>query len=172
MNLARPWRKVFLFVLLSGGLVQNALACHAITSNEQTAKSEGDGRTFVIDIQLDRSGEVHSVHVLSGNGPLRSRAIRAAARRKYKPRPGFSPTATAVAVRFLRGQDWRPEVYEIVLGVSSCVYTSTPVQGPLKSWVDELLSAKPLVPFLLPAQPGPQAPTLGSSDEKTLPLAR
>lgn len=153
MNLARPWRKWFLFALLSGGLLQNALACHEASSSAETAPPEVDSRTFLIDLHLDKSGTVRAAQVWIGDGPLRGRAVKAAVTKKYRPRLEANPAVTTVEVKFPQHSDRRPRVREVGLGVSSCVTGPAPVSGA--PWVNELLSAHPLLPFLLSGRSEP-----------------
>ena len=150
MELGRPWRKMFLFLLLGGGLIPNALACHEVTSDAKTAKAETDSRTFLIDLHLDKSGSVRAAQVWIGDGALRSRAIKAASRRKYQPRPGFSPDLVSVVVKFPQGRNPEPNIREAMpAGVSSSV-TGGAILWPMIPWVNKLLSSQPTLPLLAP----------------------
>jgi len=150
MKPERLHRNLLLLAILSAGLIQYALACHEVSANSKSTAHEPDSRAFLIDLHLNKSGTVHAVQVLTGGGPLRSQAVKEAARRKYKPQPGYNTALITVEVKFPRGQDWRPEIHEAVLGVPSCVYGGAPIQWPLIPWVNKLLSRQPIVPFLLP----------------------
>jgi len=150
MNLGGPWRKLVLFVLVCGGLAKNAFACHEVSSSVETAHPEADSRTFLIDLHLDKSGSVRAVQVWMGNGPLRSRAIKAASKRKYHPRPGFNPDLIAVVVKFPQGRKLEPNIREAMpAGVSSCV-TGGAILWPMIPWVNKVLSSEPILPLLAP----------------------
>lgn len=151
MNLAGPWRKVLLFALLGGAPVQNALACHEASARTETPQPEADSRTFLIDLNLDKSGAVRAVQVWMGSGPLRSRAIKAASRRKYHPRPGLNPDLISVVVKFPQGRKPEPNIREAMpADVSSCV-TGGAILWPMIPWVNKLLSSQPILPTLAPA---------------------
>jgi hypothetical protein len=143
--------RFLLLVLISIGLALRALACDELSANAKAQEHTPDNRTFVLDLQLDKSGRVLSVQVLMGTGPLRSHAIQAAAHRKYPPRTTQQIASTAVEVRFSGGKDRSPEVREIALGVPSCVPGGIPMQWPLIPWVNKLLSNQPILPFPLPS---------------------
>jgi hypothetical protein len=134
------------FILLMVCLAQSALACDEASSN--ASESQRDSRTFLLELQLNKSGTVHAVQVLMGAGPLRAEAIRASARRKYHARPGYNPNIFDVEVKFPEGTDFAPDIREAMVGgVPSCVYGGIPIQWPLILWVNQLLSSKPLLPF-------------------------
>ncbi len=150
MSLPGPWRKLFLCALLGGTLVQGALACHETPS--ETPQPEADSRTFLIDLHLDKSGSVRAVQVWMGNGPLRSRAVKAASRGKYHPRSGFNPNLITVVVKFPQGGRPIPNIRQAMpAGISSCV-TGGAILWPMIPWVNKLLLRQPILPLLAPTQ--------------------
>lgn len=150
MNLARLSRKWFLFALLSGGLIQNALACHGNSAGTETPSPAVDSRTFLMDLHLDKSGSVRAVQVWTGEGVLRRRAVEAASKRKYHPRPDFRPAQITVVVKFPQAGKLVPDVREAMpAGVSSCV-TGGAILWPTIPWVNKLLSSQPNPPLLAP----------------------
>jgi hypothetical protein len=156
MRPGAAWPKLFLLVLLGIGLAHRALACNEAPVNARAQQVEAGSRIFLIDLQLSQSGRVRAVEVLIGTGPLRSEAIKIAARGKHPPRSGNNPATTAVEVRFSGRRDRRPEVREVPLGVPSCIPGGIPLESPMKRWVNQLLSTQPLIPFIA-TQSDPQA---------------
>src|SRR5581483_7039280 len=150
MNLRRPWRTLLLVVLLIGTFAESVFACHEASLAAETAHPEANSRTFLIDLYLDKSDRVRAVQVWTGNGPLRSRAVKAAATKRYRPQPGSNPAVKTVEVKFSRRTDWGPIIREVTLGVSSCIPAGAAVGSPLMPWVNQLLSSKPTLPFLVP----------------------
>lgn len=150
---------VFCFLVLLAAACPNAIArcdqasqtAGVVTPNEVGSSTKElqaqklKDRTVLLELQLS-SGSVRAVEVLRGITALRAPAIRAAARRTYKARPGYNPTLTAVEVRFTEGKYQSPRVRQITFGVSSCVIGGTPVM-PL-AWLGHLLSGKSIVPVI------------------------
>ena len=164
MILGRPWREFLFFVVLSGCLVQDALACREVSPGAEAAHPEADRRTFLIDLHLDKSGSVRSVQVWTGDGPLRSRAVKAAIRWKYRARSGFNPHRIMVVVKFPQGRRPVPNIREAMpAGVSSCVPGGAPVVWPLIPWVNKLLSSQPILPFLAPPSESNKQPVNAQS---------
>ena len=144
--------KLLFVLLISIGMAQEALACHEASANTGTQKLEASSRSFVLDVQLNKSGAVRAVQVLQGAGPLRARAVRVASTRRYHPPIGYSQTMTMIEVTFPRRKNAAPRISQaMVAGVSSCVPASAPIQWPLIPWVNQLLSSKPILPFLVQA---------------------
>lgn len=147
MNSEVVLRKLLLIVLMSSGFAQSAVACNAVPADVQG--HERDNRTFLLDLQLNQSGKVLAVQVVMGAGPLRTQAIKVAVKRTYRPRPGYASGVVTIAVKFPQGRNAAPEINEVTLGVSSCVYGGAavriePILGP--TWVNQLLSAQPSIP--------------------------
>jgi hypothetical protein len=120
------------------------------------AGGDSDNRTIVMDLQLNKSGKVSAVQVLSGVEALRRQAIRAAVARDYRSWLGYS--WIRVEVKFTLSKHKAPEVREIHMGGSlGCVYGSTPVFVVLPAlssqpaWLDQVMSGQPIVPLLAPA---------------------
>ncbi|MFZ0734097.1 MAG: hypothetical protein WAM79_17380 [Candidatus Sulfotelmatobacter sp.] len=126
----RHGRSSSLVVILAAAIAHNAIAqCpHAITCDRPaaTARSpQGEAavwrtRTVLLDLELTDSGTVRGVSVWGGEAPLRSEAIKAAARRRYTPRVR-KPNVVSVEVRFPIDKRALPDVHEITIGVSSCI---------------------------------------------------
>jgi len=113
---------------------------------------QSDDRAVLLDLELTKTGAVRSVRVLSGSPEFRRLAIKAAARRKYHPPPGFNPYATSVNVRFPLGPNKPPYVREMMVGgVPGCVYALTIIRITMPElsmdppWLMQLLSL-PVVP--------------------------
>lgn len=152
MNPQAAFWKFLLVLVFCGGLTQIAVACHDVSTDPKPVPSDPYSRTFLLDLQLKKSGAVRGVQVLPGVGPLRVRAIRAAARRKYRTRPGYTPDVIAVEVKFPKTQNLAPEIREAMVGgVLACIYAGAPIQSPLTTWVNELLSNGLTLPFILPS---------------------
>jgi hypothetical protein len=146
MNVEASWRTIILLAGLSGSLVHNAFACRDGSPNAKGPEPRTDGRTFLIDLQLDKSGTVRAVQVWMGSGPLRSRAIEAASGRRYHHKQGL----ITVVVKFPQGRKRVPNVREAMpAGVSSCVPGGAPIVWPMIPWVNKL-SSQPILPFLAP----------------------
>jgi hypothetical protein len=146
MKVEVSWPRLLLVVLVGIGLTESALACNELSANAKAQERTPDNRTFILDLDLDKSGSVRGVQVLMGSGPLRSEAIKAAARQRYLP---GNSAMTAVEVRFSRDKDRRPKVHEVSFGVSSCIPGGAPIEWPMIRWVNRLLSNQ--FPLLLPA---------------------
>lgn len=160
--------KILLLVVLGASLCNAALACNEPLTNAKTPESGEDGRTFLIDLQLSKSGRVRAIQVLMGAGPLRSSAVQAVLRRTYKPTPGYSPASISVQIKFPRGRDRQPEIREAMpAGISSCIYGGTPIQWPTRIWIEQMLSARPLIPFLPPAESNLEPKSLPNSSNET-----
>lgn len=149
MNSEVVLRKLLLVVLTTSGFAQSAIACNEVSTDAQRHEREPDNRTFLLDLQFNESGKVRAVQVLMGAGPLRTQAIKAAVKRTYRTRPGYASAVATIAVKFPQGRNAAPEVNEVTLGVSSCVYGGAavriePILGP--TWVNQLLSAQPSIP--------------------------
>lgn len=152
MNSEAALPKLVLLLLFSSGLAQSAFACHKTSADATALQRKPDTRTFLLDLQLSKSGAFRGVQVLMGAWPLRTRAIRAATRRRYHARIGYNPNVAAVQVKFPEGRNAVPEIREAMVGgVSSCVYGGTPIQWPLIPWVNQMLSSMPVVPIVEPA---------------------
>ena len=92
---------------------------------EQHHADASSKRIVVLDLQLTNAGRVRAVQFLNGDASLRTAAIKAAATRRYEPRPGYKPNETIVAVEFPPGKNspLRLRVQEVVVGgVRGCIY--------------------------------------------------
>jgi len=89
-------------------------------------------RSVLLSLSLSKSGVVREAKVLAGPTELRSAAIEAAKRRKYKSGGVNGPDATRqmmVAVIFPPGKDGPTEIREaMAAGVSSCIPTPMAVR--------------------------------------------
>lgn len=139
-------------LVLAACLSQSAIACHEMSAPlPVTQERDSEGRTFLLDLQLSKSGSVRAVQVLHGVGALRTKAIRIASRQKYHPPAGYSQTLTTVEVTFPRGDHDSPKIHrDIALGVSSCVPGGIPSGSPLTPWVNQLLSGRSILPIPAP----------------------
>jgi hypothetical protein len=156
MNPDAALRDLLLALALCPGLTQSAIACNDISANVKPQEREPPNRTFLLALQLTKPGKVRAVQVLMGEGPLRTEAIKAARRRIYRPRPGYASGVTGVQVKFAHGSTV-PEIRDAMVGgVPSCVYAGAPIQSPLTTWVNQLLSNKLALPFILPSDSPPQ----------------
>jgi len=154
MNLNGAARYVVGLVLLLGFLSQRSVACHEVIPATKASEREPTSHTFVLDLRVSKSGDVRSVEVLIGSGPLRTKAIRAATRRIYKRPPGQKSDVITVEVKFRHATDRVAEIREIALGVPGCIYVTTPIRialpllvsGP--AWINQLLSGQQIVPVI------------------------
>ena len=125
--------------LAQGALAQcpsgSAAASHAATdttpgsASAPEAGAPGDQRTVVLTLAISKSGVVHDATVLSGPASLRTAAVEAVKRRKFKQDAvNKSPGARqmTVAVTFAPGKTSAPEIQEAIsAGVPGCVYATT-----------------------------------------------
>lgn len=122
---------------------------HARKSIE--ARQEFHNRTVLLDLELTNSGAVRSVAVSSGAPELRIAAIKAAARRKYDAGSRYGRKTLTVAVSF-PAERGSPQVREIAVGVSGCVYGGSAPTDPVQLWLTHLLSQPTAVALDLPPE--------------------
>lgn len=152
MNTDPVWPRFFLIALMGFALGHRALACDEVSASAKVQERDAESRTFLMDVQLTKSGAVRAVQVWQGTGPLRAKAVRFASARRYHPPIGYSQSVTTIEVTFPLGKAPVPKIRgNIVLGVPACIYVSSPIQWPLISWVNKLLSNQPILPFPLPS---------------------
>ena len=111
-------------------IVQIAAACDKV-SNSGTEQAPKDDRTVLLSVVVTKSGVLREVEALSGPTALRTAAIEAARRRKYRGKAIDNSVTTPVgkaarramlAVTFPQEEGALPKIQQAMpAGVSSCV---------------------------------------------------
>lgn len=147
-----PW----LLAIFATCIFKIAVACDD-GSKSASGQASKDDPTVVLSVVVTKSGVVREVEVLSGPTALRTAAIEAARRRKYRGRAidnwattpvGKTARRAMLAVTFPQEQGAPPKIQQAMpAGVSSCVVAGAGVrlspeaaQARLLSRVDPIYS--------------------------------